>query len=321
MGPPLWCLGDPLFSPSGGQWDPPTGGHWVTPSLTREKGGSPGSGLSHTKTVGGSRSSPSAGQRAPAPSTGAQPVKPGGLAPRWEKNLYKALTTGRFDELATIGTANPDVAGLVAALDGLTALQAGDNPRALALLRWAWATAGTVETHPFVAKYVSSSTVNITVAAGATATLPISRDAVGLALAELEQDAGNLDAAIAVVEALEPSAIAAVSVAELYLDAGRHQDVVDLTNGVTNDDDPTALLMTFRGMALRELSHHTAAREAFKEALKSKSRHKVIRQRALIERARSYLQEDKRAMARKDLERVLSEDSSFPGLQELIGEL
>ena len=62
-------------------------------------------------------------------------MKPGVLAPRWERDLYKALTTGRFDELPLIGAANPDEAGLVAALDGLTALQAGDNPRALALLR------------------------------------------------------------------------------------------------------------------------------------------------------------------------------------------
>ena len=79
--------------------------------------GIPGSGLSHTKTVGGSRSSASAGQREPAPSMGAQPVKPGVLAPRWEKDLYKALTTSRFDELPLIGAANPDEAGLVAALD------------------------------------------------------------------------------------------------------------------------------------------------------------------------------------------------------------
>jgi hypothetical protein len=42
--------------------------------------------------------------------------------------------------------------------------------------------------------------------------------------------------------------------------------------------------VTFRGIALRELGHHAAAREAFKEALKSKSRDSVIRHQALMER-------------------------------------
>lgn len=77
-------------------------------------------------------------------------------------------------------------------------------------------------------------------------------------------------------------------------------------------------MVTFRGVALRELGHHTAAREAFKEALRSRSRDTVIRHQALLERARSYLAENKTGIARKDLERILADDSSFPGLRELL---
>jgi len=60
--------------------------------------------------------------------------------------------------------------------------------------------------------------------------------------------------------------------------------------------------LTFRGEALVELGHHTAAREAPKVALKSTKRAPEILHAALDERARAYLGEGKRVMAKKDLE-------------------
>jgi predicted negative regulator of RcsB-dependent stress response len=170
-----------------------------------------------------------------------------------------------------------------------------------------------------VQKYLSGSTVTIPVAHGVEVTLPLNRDAVGLALAELEQQvAGQPQRAIAVVEHLEPSTYAAVSLCDLYLEVGRYDDVVDITNGIPNTDDPTALLAAFRGVALRELGHQTASREALKEALKSKSRDETIRHFALVERAKTYVAENKRAMARKDLERVLAENSNYEGVREML---
>ena len=159
---------------------------------------------------------------------------------------------GSFAELPRIAGA-PEAAPVAATLDGLSAMQSGQRERALEILRWAWATAGEVQDHPFVRKYISASQVTIGVAEGVSATVPISRDAIGLALAELEQAAGNAEAALAVVEQLDPSTIAAVSLCELYSQAGQHDAVVDLTNGLSNVDDPTALLLAFRGVALREM--------------------------------------------------------------------
>lgn len=126
---------------------------------------------------------------------------------------------------------------------------------------------------------------------------------------------------MAVVEQLDPATIAAVSLCELYGAQGQHDAVVDLTNGLRNEDDPTALLLAYRGVALRELGHLTAAREALKEALKSKSRDAAIRHFALVGRARTYLADNKGGMATKDLERVLAEDADYPGVQELLASI
>lgn len=288
--------------------------------------GVPGTGVYHTKRIAsGARKGASPRQLQGRPAAPPAPVpaavKPGLMAPKWEKALYKAIQAGRFQDLAGIAQAHPVAAPLIAALDGLTAMSNGDHARALGALRYAWAQPGRVEEHPFVRTYLPTSHVTINIAEGVSATLPISRDAIGLALVELEQDAGNLEAAITTAEQLEPSALAAVSLCELYLEVGRHGDVVAITNQLTNDDDPSCLLLAFRGVAFREQGMATAAREAFRAALKSRSRDAAIRHFALVERAKSYAAEGKNAMARKDLERVLAEDANHPGVRELVDEI
>jgi tetratricopeptide (TPR) repeat protein len=154
-----------------------------------------------------------------------------------------------------------------------------------------------------------------------TAELPLNRDAVGLALAELYQEGGDLGAAIATVEQLEPTTYAAVSLAELYVQAERYDEAVDLTEGIANEDDARALLCVFRGVAFREQGYHDAAHVAFKEALRSRSRDRAIRHFALSERAANYIAQGKNGMARKDLERILAEDSNFEGIRDSLAEL
>ena len=187
--------------------------------------GIPGTGVYHTKSTSSGQSQSGNQSRAASPPPAAAPgsTKPGFTAPKWEKVLYKAVTTSHFEELPSIAQAYPEAAPVAATLDGLVTMQSGQSERALEVCRWAWATAGEIQDHPFVRKYISASQVTIGVAEGVSATLPISRDALGLALAELEQSAGNVDAAIAVVEQLDPSTIAAVSLSELYSEAGQHR--------------------------------------------------------------------------------------------------
>jgi tetratricopeptide (TPR) repeat protein len=112
-----------------------------------------------------------------------------------------------------------------------------------------------------------------------------------------------------------------VSLAELYVAAKRYPDVIELTDGVENTDDATALLCAFRGVAFREQGFQDAANEAFKQALRSRSRDAAIRHLALSERATNYAVQGKKGMARKDLERILAEDSSFEGVKERLAEL
>jgi hypothetical protein len=74
--------------------------------------------------------------------------------------------------------------------------------------------------------------LELSIAEGITSELPVNRDAVGLALAELKQDEGDVAGAIDVVEQLEPTTYSAVSLAELYAQAERWDDVIGPARGI-----------------------------------------------------------------------------------------
>jgi tetratricopeptide (TPR) repeat protein len=251
----------------------------------------------------------------------ANPPKPGLFAPKGEKELYNALKAQDIPAIKAVGVTYPEYRVCSYSLVGLLLLS-DDTPQAKRLLTMVFDSGRDPAADPFISKYQWQAwRALINIAVGVTTELPINRDAVGLALAEIRQRDGDLAGAIDVVEQLEPSAYAAVSLAELYSETGRLDDVIELTNGLTNEDDATALLLVFRGAALREQGFNDAAHEAFKEALRSRSRSAAIRHFALSERAANYLAQGKNGMARKDLERILAEDSDYERVRERLTEL
>lgn len=280
--------------------------------------GIPGSGVRYQKSLKNGTRSP-ASSHGPTPPRFALP-KPGLFAPKGEKQLHKAITSGDAHAIARVGDEFPEYRTVAHALAGYMLINS-EPAEAKRLLIGVFASGEDPSTDPFAEKYVGGERVEIGIARGVSAYLPLDRNAVGLALAELYQGDREVAAAVDTVELLEPSTYAAVSLAELYSATGRYQDVVDLTESISNSDDATALLSVFRGEALHELGYHDAALAAFKEALRSKSRAVGIRHLALSERSRVYEAIGRRSMARKDLERILAEDSSYEGLTDRLAAL
>jgi tetratricopeptide (TPR) repeat protein len=276
----------------------------------------PGVYYQSSKGGGGSRKESSQAAHASAPIA---PKKPGLFAPKAEKELYKAVKLQDVQAMKRVGDQHPDFRVPSYSIAGLMMLT-NEPAQAERLLDEVFSTGKEPAFNKFITSYLFTQ-VDLSIAAGVTAQLPINRDAVGLALAELKQDHNDLAGAIDVVEQLEPTTYAAVSLAELYAQAGRWDDVVELTESIANDDDASALLCVFRGQAFREQGFHDAAHEALKEALRSRSPAAPIRHHALAERAQNYLAQGKKAQARKDLERILAEDSGYEGVREQLAEL
>ena len=266
---------------------------------------------------GGSGRSRSGSQTAAPPAAKAK--KPGLFAPKGEKQLYKAIKAQDIAAIARVGDEHPDFRLASYSLAGCMLLDT-DRSEAERLLDEAFATGKDPAADKFVSTYLKTR-LELSVATGITAELPIDRDAVGLALAELKQAHGDLSGAIDVVEELEPTTYTAVSLAELYAETGRWDEIVALTEGLKNEDDASAILLVFRGRAFREQGFHEAAHESLKEALRARSRAAPIRHLALAERAQNHLVQGKKSMARKDLERILAEDSGYEGVKEQLAEL
>lgn len=282
--------------------------------------GIPGSGISHTKTLssGTAGRSAAAGRQQVNPVPASKAPTPGVFAPKWEKELHKALL-GKpdYNLLPRIGADHAAARSLTALLEvPLVAVPAHDTARGIELYSWLLGTGYDPAQDAFIKKYLPSATFGFSIAEGISVQLPPDRDFIGLLLAELHQEAGDLTATIDTVEQLEPSTISAVSLAELYAAQERWADIIDLTEGLQNEDEAATYLLIQRGTAFREQGFPDAARESFKEALRIRSRPAELRQRAMIERALTYLKEGKRSLARKDFEKVLAENSNYPGLRE-----
>lgn len=289
--------------------------------------GVPGTGIAHVSTsTTSSRRAPARARAIPKNQRAdvfvpARAVRPGALAPRWEKELYRALTTGNVEALGWIAARYPAVRHLCMFLDGFIYQGPDHDQRTTAVFEELWHARFQPEQHPFIQRYVSEAGVVLGIAPGIRAELPLGRDAIGMTLVELRQGAGDLVGAITLAESLDPSAPAAVSLAELYGQQQRWTDIVDMTNGLTDDDDFTLFLLTQRGVALRQLGYFEAARAVFKASLARRSQPTDLKHRTLVERALTYRAEGKKAMARKDLERILAEDSEYPGLSALLADL
>ncbi len=245
------------------------------------------------------------------------------FAPAWEKALWRALVRDHDPAaLPAVVVDHPEAQQVAAVCEAvLLAIPQHSDARARELLAWAFSVGYDPAADPFVRRYLPDVAMDLEIADGIEVRLPLDRDTIGLALAELHQRAGDLAAAVHVVEQLAPTTVTAVSLAELYAAQARWEEVVTLTDGLTNDDDPSTYLLIQRGAALRELGFRTASREALREALRVRSRPTALRHRALVERGQTYVAEGKLALARKDFERVLAEDSSYPGLAEHLGSL
>lgn len=282
-----------------------------------------GTGYMKTTTSGGRAKQKQAEQERSAQEVPLSPQglrKPGLLGPKADKALYQAIETGDADRLLQLAEAHAKNRTAALAFAGILLLSE-DIKRAGPVLKELHESGAEPQNDSFVRSWGQAAAVEVAIAPGVDAVLPVSRDSIGLTLAEIYQRVGNLDRAIEVVEGLEPSAYAAVSLAELYCEAKRFDEAVEVTEGILNEDDLTALLLVYRGVAFREKGFHDAARESFKEALRSRKRQPVIRHLALFERAKSYEEQNRRAQARKDLERIMVEDSNYPGLSERLAVL
>lgn len=294
---------------------PGTGLSYVSQSKAKPK---PKAQASPARRPTQTRTAPAAVVRAP---------KPGLFAPKVEKQLF------RYASVALEGVAREQwVPGLESlAADPTYGLAAAtvlgcmlsrlDPAAAMPWLERVFTTGREVGNDPFLRKYLSTKLqADLRVLPTVVESAKLSRRLVGFLLIAAHQSVGDDFGMVSVIDALIPSHVLMIARADCVLDRDPEW-VLRNTDGMTNSDDTTAMLLVMRGAAMQRLGHEVAALEVFKEALRYPSRSKSVRHRARYERAKLHQDCGRTRQAREDLEKILAEDAEFKDVRERLAQL
>ena len=173
-----------------------------------------------------------------------------------------------------------------------------------------WSGRETIFSDPLVVKYFKAIRPVTRICEGISAAEILNQQQFGFIWVEILQDLLHYDDALAVLHEMQPTQLVAISMADIELSKKDFSAVLETTTDIENEDDATAILLLLRGIAFREQNLLDASLECMKQALAKKSRSKEVLQRGHFERAGTYEKMGKPAMARKDLESILVDDSS-----------
>jgi len=283
--------------------------------------GLPGTGLSYVVSKGGSRRP---GQiHAVAARANAVPKvnKPGWFAPKAEKELYKIVKSGMavaaLDQAANLYPSHRYTALALAAVKRMESNQESDA--AIQQVRQVLDGGYNPEEDNFARRYLSFISAGVGVPGFTVARLPYSKALLALGASGILIEQGRQKEALELARSyVQGSIVGQLLLAELYDECNEPKRVIELTNNVSNVNEASMLLLTLRGKALAKAGHFDAAIETFKEALHYPSRPDELKELAWFNRAKTYMEVGKLSQARKDLERVMASNSSYPGLDALM---
>ena len=173
----------------------------------------------------------------------------------------------------------------------------------------------------FVHKYLPDAGLSVSVAAGVMVHLPLQRNSLVLLLAELHQARGEEDRAIAMLESAEQTTHIRLSLTELLYERDEFERVLQVTQGVHNDDDVTALMLAYRGRALTELERHDEAVTVLARVLEYPNRAASIKAIALVGRGMIHQARGNNILAENDFTQALMEVPEDPEARLHIEEL
>jgi tetratricopeptide (TPR) repeat protein len=253
-----------------------------------------------------------------------QPIAPPNIfSPRKKRALYRALKDGTVEALTKVAQGHPEIR-LIAEAHALPRRIMGtskDLDMLVAIAKELWEKRAEFSEEPMFYEYARGTEMTLTLAPGVQISLQHGLIPIGLIYVELLQLNKQFDKALEVAESLPPNQATALALCESEVQLSRWDGVLETTEEVENVDDATALLLIYRGIALRELDRFDAAIESLRRARASKKRHEDVLNKALLERALTYKKMGKISNAKKDLEKILATDYDFPGVSDLLDSL
>ena len=196
---------------------------------------------------------------------------PGWFAKAGEKAMHAAVISGDPHAIDVTAGQHPQYRNMADVLAGLMSLESRRSYASELLGRSV--TAGhEPKDDPFIKKYLPEAGVVVPIAPGVAVALPIMRVAIALTVAELHQENGDLHGAIDILESVDRTTHVTLSLVELQCAAGRFEEAIGSTTTTLNDDDVTAMTLTYRGIALRETGKIDEAKSTLARVLEYDNR-------------------------------------------------
>ena len=311
------------------------GAHYTMNSKGRRtvSAGIPGTGLYSVETLSSGRGKSRSSSQGSLTQESSGPPAPGLFAKGIEKDLntflldiYNADSKDSapqvVEKAAALKTKHP---GLAAAADLITFLHgvtdAASKIDAVALGKALWSNRVQAFADPLIKKYFKGITPAAQITRGISTNQIYNVQTLGFIYAEVLQDNEKFDEAIEVLNQMVPDQLVAISLADIELTQKQYDEAIETTEDIENEDDATAMLLVLRGIAFREKALLDAAVECFKRALSHKDRSEGLKHRALFERAETYVRMGKRAMAIKDLEKILVDEPTYAQVEEKLAKI
>jgi tetratricopeptide (TPR) repeat protein len=264
--------------------------------------------------------SPPSSHAAPAP-------HPGIFARHYERAFFEGLhkLAAGEDETALAAFKDADESDdkhraiSPALFAGLLSYQLGDHVAAASYLE---RIAGSAQQLPdrLMAKYAPEMQVSIEIKPIAMP-VPVGSVAAAMLLGSCYAESGRVQEAIGVAQKLyehSNTELLLVFLCAMYVKGEDWDEIVHVTAGVSNEDDPSLLLRLWQAAAMDHQNMPDAALEAYRDALKSKKRDADLLKEARYSRAKLCIKMGKVAMAKRDLGRLYGEDPDYEDVATLL---
>jgi tetratricopeptide (TPR) repeat protein len=104
----------------------------------------------------------------------------------------------------------------------------------------------------------------------------------------------------------------------LYRKAEEWDEIVHATAGVVNEDNASLILRLWQAEAMERENLPDAALEVYRDALRSTKRDPQLLKEARYARAALYTKLGKKAMAKRDLGRLMADDPGYKDVADLL---
>jgi tetratricopeptide (TPR) repeat protein len=309
----------------------------IGPSGKRASVGVPGTGMRYEVREGwgagsGTRKPSPSQRRSPAP----PPVLPGALRigflakafkPPDEKafiNGAQALLRGNEDAafscFSQVLALNPTCSDACLML-GLLLINRKDDASAKPYLEYV--VKGGAADFPWIRTYIGNQVAQfeLSITDRVKTVLALDKRSAYLILAEIYQEEGKLEDATRLLEEAWGQGyqdnVLKLSLAELYNDLERDDELIKLAQGTESQDDTTLSILFYLGQAMMREGYQDAAIEILKTALKKRANRDaelLLEVRYVL--AQVYESSGKKAIAKKQYEQILAKDYDFRDVQE-----